>query len=822
MKRSRSNNAGISAVLDRSDVGSIDAAVAAAGSGAANQTGECTAAQRCYEVLYGQISTRKHKRWQGDGLLFCRERYVVLQNEDGEEIAKANGFSIRQLSELTEGSRLKLNAYELEVQAERCLGFSPFPANTESENCLNSNPSTIGVAENCSGAKKIARCSFISPIFGRDDQLDLVLDEQSDENDCDRWRRVTVDARIARYLRPHQIDGVHFMYKHLKDGGGGIILADEMGLGKSVQTISLITALLRKRLNCEPIIRKCVIVVPTSLVNNWYAEFIKWSPQSRASLFVAIKSADVDKLIGYPKLSTILIISYDLLARVIEKFAGVSIELLVCDEAHRLKNLNGRLREQMYRLNAHRRLLLTGTPMQNDLEEFFSLLNFARPDLFSSFAEFKYLCEIEKFLCYDHLTLVDVLRKLCNHPSILFQSVVSRLQTCKEEEKEFYKEILRLFPDTYNHRSLSLADSGKLSVLADLLGAFRVQNEKVVVVSNFTKCLDLLEGLCRSLYFDVLRLDGSTEARKRMQIVDKFNSTSATNCAFLLSAKAGGLGLNLFGASRMVLFDSDWNPAVDVQAMARIWRQGQQKPCHIYRLITAGTVDEKILQRQIKKSSLSTVIEMISVESLTHFSDEELQDIFTLHEDEECETHCLIECTCDGNGLLLNEIAANHEEVDEEDIDDADSEKCVSSENEENANSGSVLSSVADDPPLTDDKCDDPENCKTQQTENEKRTQEDDVSLSASALMGTLLRWRHYSPRHHEQFEQMKGEAGLGNCDLQDVSFVMKSALMGTLLRWRHYSPRHHEQFEQMKGEAGLGNCDLQDVSFVMKVVSNF
>jgi DNA repair and recombination protein RAD54B len=148
-----------------------------------------------------------------------------------------------------------------------------------------------------------------------------------------------------------------------------------------------------------------------------------------------------------------------------------------------------------------------------------------------------------------------------------------------------------------------------------------------------------------------LRLDGSTPSSKRQELVDAFNrSPSSTTFAFLLSAKAGGMGINLIGASRLVLFDIDWNPATDAQAMARIHRDGQKRPCYIYRLLMAGGLDEKIWQRQVTKIGLASSV-MDQKSGTSSFSRDDLKDLFRLDDNEHCQTHELIDCSCGGRGM---------------------------------------------------------------------------------------------------------------------------------------------------------------------------
>jgi DNA repair and recombination protein RAD54B len=193
--------------------------------------------------------------------------------------------------------------------------------------------------------------------------------------------------------------------------------------------------------------------------------------------------------------------------------------------------------------------------------------------------------------------------------------------------------------------------SAKLQFLHTLLvQVYQTTKEKVVVVSNYTSTLDIIEKFVASLGYKSLRLDGQTPAKDRSALVDRFNKTpSSSSFVFLLSAKAGGLGINLIGASRLVLFDIDWNPATDLQAMARIHRDGQQKPCFIYRLIIQGAIEEKIYQRQVTKIGLADAI-VDSKKTAQGFTTEELRDLFTLDEGGTCPTHDLLGCECNGLG----------------------------------------------------------------------------------------------------------------------------------------------------------------------------
>lgn len=385
---------------------------------------------------------------------------------------------------------------------------------------------------------------------------------------------------------------------------------------------------------------------PSSLIDNWEREFNRWlGPTQQPKRKILRRGSDAPLLAAPNKVGQVYISSYDLWRSLP---APKNIALLIVDEGHRLKNSSGsRTLSALESLAVDARLLLTATPLQNNLSEFYTLLKFVRPnDLVGNMSEFRQRPELleeacrsfllrrlqsevlttmlpprTEFLCFckptplqqqeytshhgpltDALVVLTKLRKICSHPGLLEPS-----QTTAQ-----------------------LESSGKLIVLAALLQRIRSQapTDKVVIVSNFTSALSLVDQLIlQPNNYSFVRLDGATDVAQRQIRVDSFHRTS-TFC-MLLSAKAGGCGLNLVGANRLVLLDPDWNPATDVQAMGRVYRQGQTKPCYIYRLFTAGTVEELIYQRQCQKLSLAAVVEGGKLKD--SWSPEEVQQFMVLH-----------------------------------------------------------------------------------------------------------------------------------------------------------------------------------------------
>ena len=231
--------------------------------------------------------------------------------------------------------------------------------------------------------------------------------------------------------------------------------------------------------------------------------------------------------------------------------------------------------------------------------------------------------------------------------------------------------------------------SGKMSVLDAMLGEIRrTTDDKVVLISSFTRTLDWFERLCRARGYAYARLDGSTESGQRQKLVDMFNGASQERCfVFLLSCKAGGVGINLIGANRLFLYEPDWNPAWDKQSMARVWRDGQKKEVYIYRMLTTGTIEEKVnkhtkrfalrsfnfvlfaqvFQRQLSKQNLSRNVILDNFEVNKSFAKEDLKAVFYLNEHTVCDTHDLIRCDCQSGRVSLEKEDDDEEEEEEED-----------------------------------------------------------------------------------------------------------------------------------------------------------
>ncbi|CAM9643718.1 unnamed protein product, partial [Chrysoparadoxa australica] len=548
-----------------------------------------------------------------------------------------------------------------------------------------------------------------------------------------------VDPKICKWLRPHQREGVQFVFDCLMGlreyDGFGCILADDMGLGKTLQSIVVMWTLLKQGLvKGEPAAKRVVVVCPTSLVKNWEAEIQKWLKGACKCIAISDSSREAAiasiNLYLNSSIYKVLVLSYETFRTHKAKFqakADSCCDLLICDEAHRLKNSETATCQALSSLKCRKRVLLSGTPMQNDLTEFYSMVNFTNPGVLGDPTHFRKASHIHDCLLlhylnpilaarepdaeerqvekaqrvqnemstlvnefilrrtntlnakhlppklvqvvscrltslqetiYQHLlsskeirhilngkqtnilSSIGSMQKLCNHPQLLIEGAKGKAAQALAQEVE------SLLPESTGGvarggrriRCFVPAWSGKMMTLFRLLRAMReMGSDRIVIVSNYTQSLDVIGQMCRDNSWPFARLDGSTGSNKRMKLVDNFNDPLSQSFAFLLSSKAGGCGINLVGANRLILFDPDWNPAVDKQAAARVWREGQKKRCFVYRFLTTGTIEEKIFQRQLSKEGLQNIVD--DKEEVNSLSSKDLKNLFKLNRATPCETH---------------------------------------------------------------------------------------------------------------------------------------------------------------------------------------
>ncbi|KAF9154732.1 helicase [Linnemannia schmuckeri] len=676
--------------------------------------------ERCFNVLWRKKTGKKHKTWDGDGVLIVSGSHAILKDMDGKEISKGSGPAI---ANLTAGDEISFAGKDIEVasvldsetyRTGRCFLTKAAVATPPSASANKSTLHLTKFKQHSSVANAVEKpWTPPQPRHNPDAPHAILLPRPSSSHP--RVVKggnnrppgdiglvdVVVDPILGQYLRPHQREGVRFLYEcvmQMKDvNGQGAILADEMGLGKTLQTIALLWTLLKQSPYYGEesfVVKRALVVCPASLVKNWQNEFKKWLGTERLRvLAVDSKSSITDFTLG--KVFSVMIIGYEKLRTVQEEIKNVSLDLIVCDEGHRLKTANIKTAQAIRSLSTKRRIILTGTPIQNDLGEFFAMIDFVNPELFDNYGLFKKVFEdpivrsrqpdcskaeaalglersreltrltglfilrrtakvndeflppkseavvfcrpsmlqraiyrhmldspfLKSCLSMDgtrHLGCIIALRKLCNSPRLVLDSSE---QEDDADATGLYSGTKLMIQQNYADYPDSSWIGGKLNFVDSLLQSLRENTaERVVLVSNFTQTLDILQDMCIQRQYKFLRLDG---------------------------AKSGGVGLNLIGASRLIMFDIEWNPSVDQQAMARIHREGQQRPVFIYRLLLSGTIEEKMYQRQMTKIGLSdALMDGKAAERLDKFSRDELRDLFTFHEDEACLTHSLLSCNC--------------------------------------------------------------------------------------------------------------------------------------------------------------------------------
>ncbi|WFD36168.1 hypothetical protein MCUN1_003044 [Malassezia cuniculi] len=456
-------------------------------------------------------------------------------------------------------------------------------------------------------------------------------------------------------MRDYQIQGLNWMISLYHHGINGI-LADEMGLGKTLQTISFLGYL--KHYRNTP--RFHLVVVPKSTLDNWVREFEHWVPGFRVLTLRGDKEErqDVVQTRLLPQDFDVLVTTYEMCLREKSALRKLSWEYIVIDEAHRIKNADSQLSQVVRSFSSRARLLITGTPLQNNLMELWSLLNFLLPDVFSSADDFeswftgrgddesnrdnivqqlhkvlrpfllrRVKADVEKSLLPKkevnvYVGLTDMQRRW--YRSLLEKDIDAvNGVTSKKEGKTRLLNIVMQLRKCCNHPYLfdgaepgppfttdeHLVDNaGKMVVLDRLLKRLREQGSRVLIFSQMSRMLDILEDYCLFRGYKYSRIDGSSQHEDRIAAIDEYNKPGSEKFIFLLTTRAGGLGINLTTADTVVLYDSDWNPQADLQAMDRAHRIGQTKQVHVYRFVTEDAIEERILERAAQKLRLDQLV----------------------------------------------------------------------------------------------------------------------------------------------------------------------------------------------------------------------
>ncbi|XP_034547313.1 DNA excision repair protein ERCC-6-like [Notolabrus celidotus] len=546
-------------------------------------------------------------------------------------------------------------------------------------------------------------------------------------------------------LYDYQRDGVAFMYGLYRDGLKGGILADDMGLGKTIQVISFLSGMYDNELA-----KNTLLIMPTSLITNWTKEFAKWTPGMRVKEFHGTSKGERTRnLEKVQRRGGVIITTYTMLMNNWQQLSSYhgrefTWDYMILDEAHKIKTTTTKTAKSAYAIPSKNRVLLTGTPVQNNLKEMWALFDFAcQGTLLGTAKTFKteyenpitrarekdatpgekvlgsrmsealmatikpyflrrtkaevqkrkmngthpckeensedkdsqdqpppkdtgavmptltrkndlivwtYLSSVQEdiyrqFLSLDHikellmttrspLAELTILKKLCDHPRLLSAAAISKLgledntpEHQQNDEAEAGVNSIANIPD-----DTLIAESGKLVFLFTLLEQLRQEGHRTLVFAHYRKVLDILERILGNRGFKVMRLDGTiTQIAERERRITLFQ-TDKRYSVFLLTTQVGGVGITLTAANRVVIYDPSWNPATDAQAVDRAYRIGQTENVVIYRLITCGTVEEKIYRRQVFKDSLIRQNTGDKKNPFRYFTKQDLKELFTLQD----------------------------------------------------------------------------------------------------------------------------------------------------------------------------------------------
>lgn len=487
-----------------------------------------------------------------------------------------------------------------------------------------------------------------------------------DLRDPERMDFALPDA-LAPVLRDYQASGYQWLRTLAFYRFGGI-LADDMGLGKTLQSIAYIAAELKEKLkqhisnsgdvdytvnegtfgnNIPDEVQAglldqqathppVLVVAPASLTYNWANEFARFAPHLRVLIAAGQKDERASMLAGMDD-ADVIVTSYPLLRRDLDTYLGRTFHTLILDEAQSIKNSSSQTAQAVKQIEAPRRFALTGTPVENSLDELWSIFEAVFPGLFPSYRRFRdlpperiarmvrpfILRRLKKDVLEELPDRIETVQRseLKDEQKKLYAAYLSQLQdeTSKDmEENGFQKNRIKILAGITRLRQLCChpalfvegyqGDSGKMEQLLETVQDCLAAGKRILIFSQFASMLNLIRQTLAAQGRDLFYLDGQTPAQTRVEMCRRFNEGEAE--LFLISLKAGGTGLNLTGADTVILYDLWWNPAVEEQAIGRAHRMGQKQVVQVIRLVTEGTIEEKILElQQRKKDLIAEVIE---------------------------------------------------------------------------------------------------------------------------------------------------------------------------------------------------------------------
>jgi len=606
---------------------------------------------------------RRISKWHND-----RERREVAAKEKLERdrlaaLKRNDEKAYLELLEKTKNKRLLHLIQQTDLYLEQ-LGEKVL----ESQRAANARLGEMLASDNSEISKQAFR--EYAHDAGTDDQEERGTAVQSANSVYSQIHRVhevihsQPSILVGGSLKEYQMDGLTWLVSLFNNRLNGI-LADEMGLGKTIQTIALICYLYEvKRLNGP-----YLIVVPLSTISNWALEFQKWSPVLFSNLVVYKGTAIARKRIWQTQLSpnagkpfSVVLTTFDYVIKDRLQLAKLKWAYVIVDEGHRMKNHNCKLSTTLsHHYDAQFRLILTGTPLQNSLPELWSLLNFLLPSIFNSVENFEKwfnkpfantgeevkMNEEESLLVIQRLHKVlrpFLLRRLKTQVEAQLPEKIERVikvemsmwqkrlyQQAKDglvavqstdgsvSSKAVSSSIMQLRKicnhpylvndlDEVEYDDMLWRSSGKFELLDRILPKMKACGHRVLMFSQFTSTLNMLEIYFKYRDITFLRLDGSTKADDRGELLAQFNAPNSPYFMFILSTRAGGLGLNLQTADTVILFDSDWNPQADLQAQDRAHRIGQKNDVLVLRLVTQHSIEERILEAANYKLDLDSKI----------------------------------------------------------------------------------------------------------------------------------------------------------------------------------------------------------------------